>query len=54
MFDRYGHLMPANEEAAAGTFDAYLACAASRDNGATTNAESVRSRAIESGSSSPV
>jgi hypothetical protein len=53
-FDRYGHLMPGNEEEAAGLLDAYLARAASRDNGATTNAESVRSRAVESGSSSPV
>ena len=53
-FDTYGKLMPGNEEEAAGRLDAYLARGASRDNGATTEHESVRSSAVESGSNSPV
>ena len=53
-FDTYGKLMPGNEEEAAGRLDAYLARAASRDNGATTELEPVRSRAVESGSNSLV
>jgi integrase len=53
-FDLYGHLMPGNEEEAAGQLDAYLARGASRDTGATVTPDSVRSSAVESGSTSAV
>jgi integrase len=48
-FDRYGHLMPGNEDEAAGLLDAFLARSASRDTGATIAPGSMRSRAVDSG-----
>ena len=48
--DKYGHMLPGNEADAAGLLDAYLARAgAPRDNGATSDPEYMRSRAVESG-----
>ena len=48
-FDRYGHLMPGNEDEAAGLLDSYLVRAVSRDTGATMTLDSMRSSAVDSG-----